>query len=201
MYIVYNSKIMIQTGGNGFGTYDVEKIQINSNQTVKFIIKPNMKIINIKDSNQLYQDISGVKYLFKDKDTNEMFKFMNKKTEFFEMSLNNGNVTFTKKKDAKPECTLCMGINNLGTKETTVKNLLYKKGDTYESLDNDEFIPYLLEKFNKHREFGEFIIAVYVLDLIKGKEGGQSRQSRQSRHNRQDAKPKRRTIKKEKRKK
>lgn len=200
MYIVYNSKIMIQTGGKGFGTYDVVKIQINNNQTVKFIINPNM-ITNIKDSNQLYQDISGVKYLFKDKDTNEMFKFMNKKTEFFEMSLNNGNVTFTKKKDAKLECTLYMGINDLGTKETTVETLFYRKGDKYISLDNDKFITYLLEKFNKHREFGEFIIAVYVLDLISDIEGGQSRRSRQSRHNRQDAKPKRRTIKKEKRKK
>ncbi len=186
---------MIQTGG----TTNINDVKINKDNVV-FIGKnltsetPN-SIKYEKDSN----------YAFKDENTKKLYGLMDMDTNksFFSKSLKNniGDVTFTKNKDAKPECTLCMGINDLGTKETTVKNLLYKKKDKYISLDDDEFITYLLEKFNKHREFGEFIIAVYVLDLIKGKEGGQSRQSRQSRHNRQDAKPKRRTIKKEKRKK
>lgn len=188
---------MIQTGG----TTNINDVNINKDNVV-FIGKnrtrenPN-SIKYEKDSN----------YAFKDENTKKLYGLMDTNTDtntsFFNKSLKNniGDVTFTKNKDAKPECTLYMGINDLGTKETTVNNLFYNKNGTYESLDDDDFITYLLEKFNSHRALGEFIIAVYVLDLIKGKEGGQSRRNRQSRHNRQDAKPKRRTIKKEKRKK
>ena len=197
MYIVYNSKIMIQTGG----TTNINDVKIYKDNVVFIGKHPKReeKTNSIKDKDSIYA--------FENENTKKLYELMDTNTDtntsFFNKSLKNniGDVTFTKNKDAKPECTLYMGINDLGTKETTVKNLFYNKNGTYESLDNDDFIPYLLEKFNKHREFGEFIIAVYVLDLIKGKEGGQSRQSRQSRHNRQDAKPKRRTIKKEKRKK
>ena len=193
MYIVYNSKIMIQTGG----TTNINDVKIYKDNVV-FIGK---KIIS--DPDPTLKTYDGKNYAFENENTKILFKLMHeKKNSFFKMDIdNNSKVTFTKIKNAKPECTLYMGINDLGTKETTVKNLLYKKNGTYESLDDDDFIPYLLEKFNKNPEFGEFIIAVYVSKLIKGEEGGRSIQSRQSRHNRQDAKPKRRTIKKEKRKK
>ena len=194
MYIVYNSKIMIQTGGqtsindNNVKIYSNEKIQI----TGKYTIEENKNFPNKYDQ--------GI-YAFENENTLTLFKLLDNKSFFSKNIITNEKVTFTKNKDAKLECTLYMGINNLGTKETTVETLFYREGEEYKSLDNDKFITYLLEKFNKHREFGEFIIAVYVSKLMNGNEGGQSRRNRQSRHNRQDAKPKRRTIKKEKRKK
>ena len=191
MYIVYNSKIMIQTGG----TTNINDVKIYKDNVV--FIGKNLTLTNISEHSIKSKDSI---YAFENENTKKLYELMDTNKSFFSKSLknDNSNVKFTKIKDAKPECTLYMGINDLGTKETTVKNLLYKKGNEYISLDNDNFITYLLEKFNKHREFGEFIIAVYVYELMKskGKEGGQSRRSRQSRHNRQDAKPKRRTIKK-----
>lgn len=196
MYIVYNSKIMIQTGGQT--SINDNNVKIHSNEKIQFTGK-----YTIEENEQFPKKYDEGIYAFENQNTLTLFKLMDKNKSFFSKKINTREKVTFKKKEENPICTLCMGINNLGTKETTVKNLLYKNGNEYISLDDDDFIPYLLEKFNKYREFGEFIIAVYVYELMKskGKEGGQSRRSRQSRHNRQDAKPKRRTIKKEKRKK